>query len=97
MRGKLSSKGFSPKDVSDYGPLAKKFWTVVQQIPGFGEPSSRSKTVAAQPVVLKGLARLAYDLALGSKADQNDIWRDSGSLLKAGSWTSVIKTECGGC
>ena len=103
MRGKLSSKGFSPKDVSDYGSLAKKFWTVVQQIPGFGEPSSRSKTVAAQPVVLKGLARLAYDLALGSKADQNHdhlerLWVaiESGELdfsHKNGMWGLLMKSS----
>lgn len=71
MRGKLSSKGFSPKDVKDRASLAKKFWTVIQEIPDFGKPMSRSKTVAAQPVVLKALARLVYDLALGSKADVN--------------------------
>lgn len=71
MRGKLSSRGFSPKDVGDYKSLANKFWTVIQEIPDFGKPMSRSKTVAAQPVVLKGLARLVYDLGLGSKADIN--------------------------
>ena len=51
---------------------------------------SRSKTVAAQPVVLKGLA-LVYDLALGSKADKNHehlqrLWE----AIERGSWISAI-------
>ena len=50
---------------------------------------SRSKTVAAQPVVLKGLARLVYDLALGSKADRNHehlqrLWE----AIERGGWFS---------
>ena len=87
LRGKISSKQFTPADVRKYGNLAKKFWEVVQGIPGFGEPKSRSKTVAAQPVVLKGLARLAYDLGRGpdieqSKEDLGRLWAaiESGEL-----------------
>ncbi|WP_283810728.1 DNA sulfur modification protein DndB [Bradyrhizobium sp. S69] len=43
----------------------KRFWDVVQRIDGFKEEAQRTKTVAGQPVVLKALAKLAYDHAYG--------------------------------
>ena len=43
----------------------KKFWKTVLSIDGFGEPGAKTKTVAAQPVVLKALAKLAFDLSYG--------------------------------
>jgi DNA-sulfur modification-associated len=46
-------------------PFIKRFWEVVQRIDGFLEPHQRTKTVAGQPVVLKALAKLAYDHAFG--------------------------------
>lgn len=72
------------KNVSDLTPQSKidelrdfieKFWEVVQSIPGFGEKDQRSKTVAGQPVVIKSLAKLVHDLALGvpKLRDQNGL------------------------
>ena len=43
----------------------RRFWDVVQRIDGFMEPHQRTRTVAGQPVVLKALAKLAYDHAYG--------------------------------
>ncbi|MBO4224742.1 DNA sulfur modification protein DndB [Bradyrhizobium neotropicale] len=43
----------------------KRFWDVVQRIDGFTEEAQREKTIAGQPVVLKALAKLAYDHAYG--------------------------------
>ena len=71
MRGKVSSKGFTPAQVEQRGSLAIKFWGAIQAIPNFGKPGSRGLTVAAQPVVLKGIARLAFDLAFGKVKEQN--------------------------
>ena len=87
MRGKVSSKGFTPAEVDERGSLAIKFWEVIQTVPGFGKPGSRALTVAAQPVVLKGVARLAFDLAYGSVKEKNEehlglLWKaiESGEL-----------------
>jgi hypothetical protein len=43
--------------------IAREFWARVVQIPGFGQPGAKQKTVAAQPVVLKALAKLVHDFA----------------------------------
>lgn len=51
--------------------VAKQFWQAVAKIPGFGEEGAHKKTVAAQPVVLKALAKLAYDFALNRRKPAN--------------------------
>ena len=53
MFGKVSSKGITPADVKKNKDLAIHFWKHVQMIKSFGAPEARSKTVAAQPVVLR--------------------------------------------
>ena len=63
--GKTSSKTATPVQVNKASGLAKAFWERVQMIPGFGRSKAKTVTVAAQPVVLKGLARLIHDLAMG--------------------------------
>ncbi len=53
-------------------PVAVKFWEAVNEIPFLGELGAKMKTVAAQPVVLKALAKLTYDFAFGrSKNDKH--------------------------
>ncbi len=51
--------------------VAHRFWTAVQAIPGFGEDSARQKTTAAQPVVLKALAKLVYDFSFSNRRPAN--------------------------
>ncbi|SFO03829.1 DNA-sulfur modification-associated [Bradyrhizobium sp. Ghvi] len=55
----------------------KRFWEVVQRIEGFGDESQRTKTVAGQPVMLKALAKLAYDHAYGvpKLVDEAGLWK----------------------
>tara|TARA_B100000780_G_C21113015_1_gene449972 strand:+ start:732 stop:2264 length:1533 start_codon:yes stop_codon:yes gene_type:complete len=65
MFGKTSSKKITPAQVADRKGVAIKFWQTVQKIKYFGSEGSRKKTVAAQPVVLQAIARLAFDLAYG--------------------------------
>jgi hypothetical protein len=48
---------------------AKMFWERVLQIPGLKESRPRQKTVAAQPVVLKAMAKLVYDFFFGRNAE----------------------------
>ncbi|MEP0202220.1 MAG: DNA sulfur modification protein DndB [Halioglobus sp.] len=69
--GKVSSRDVTPSMVNEHKSLAKKYWEVVQGIPGFAEKGSRIKTIAAQPVVLKALARLVYDLGYGQRGVRN--------------------------
>jgi hypothetical protein len=40
-------------------------------MPGFGEDEARLKTVAAQPVVLKALAKLVFDFAFSNRRPEN--------------------------
>jgi hypothetical protein len=51
--------------------IALRFWTGVQAIPGFGEDQAREKTVAAQPVVLKAIAKLVYDFSFSNRRPAN--------------------------
>jgi hypothetical protein len=53
--------------------IATQFWTAIQAIPGFGEDKARQKTVAAQPVVLKALAKLVFDFCFSNRRPENGI------------------------
>lgn len=61
----------TPPDVTPKMDIAYRFWEAVTAIPGFGEPQAREKTVAAQPVVLKALAKLVYDFAFSNRRPDN--------------------------
>lgn len=45
--------------------VARRFWKQITSISGVGQPGGRKVTAAAQPVVLKALAKLTYDFAFG--------------------------------
>jgi hypothetical protein len=47
--------------------LAVRFWDAVLEIEGFGQKDAKKKTTAAQPVMLKGMAKVLFDLAFGGK------------------------------
>jgi len=61
----------TPAMVSPKQEVAYRFWETVPQIPGFGEERAKEKTVAAQPVVLKAMAKLVYDLAFSNRRPKN--------------------------
>jgi hypothetical protein len=67
--------GATPPMVEGKEEIAYRFWTAVGAIPGFGEERAREKTVAAQPVVLKALAKLVYDFKFSNRRpnDGDDI------------------------
>jgi hypothetical protein len=71
MINRLLVHGANVKDATPQSQIdakfsfIRRFWEVVQQIDGFTEPNQRTKTIAGQPVVLKALAKLAYDHAYG--------------------------------
>ena len=72
MLGKSSSKGVTPLKADRTLLQAKSFWGMVSKIPNFGKPQAKANTVAAQPVVLKGLAKLFYDTGFGQKNVRNE-------------------------
>jgi len=63
--------GANPSLVEGKTDVAHRFWTAVQAIPGFGEELAKEKTVAAQPVVLKALAKLIYDFSFSNRRPDN--------------------------
>lgn len=66
---KTNIKGAQPGEVGERLDVARQFWQAVSKIDEFGQPQARKKTVAAQPVVLKALAKLVYDYAFGRGRD----------------------------
>jgi hypothetical protein len=64
---KSNISGATPPDIDAKKDVATHFWTAVKEIPNFGSPQAKLKTVAAQPVVLKALAKLAFDYAFSKR------------------------------
>jgi hypothetical protein len=67
---KTNISGATPPQVEEKLVDARRFWEAVRDIPHVGKMGAKDKTVAAQPVVLKALAKLTYDFAFGSKKDE---------------------------
>lgn len=59
--------GATPAMLEGKQKTAIRFWSKVKEIPGFGEEQARMKTVAAQSVVLKALAKLIYDFKFSNR------------------------------
>jgi len=68
---KTNIGGAAPAVIKDKAPTAKAFWEAIAAIPGFGEQSAKESTVAAQPVVLKALAKLTYDFGFSARRPAN--------------------------
>lgn len=76
LLNKSNISGAKPQEIACRLPVAKRFWTAISAIEGFGEPQAKLKTVAAQPVVLKALAKLCYDFAFSPRhADEANLER----------------------
>ncbi len=65
--------GAVPNQVGPKLELATRFWETIAAIPDFGEPHAKEKTVAAQPVVLKALAKLVFDFAWGRRRNADHL------------------------
>jgi hypothetical protein len=66
---KTNINGATPILVESKMELAKSFWTEILKIKNILDVDSKQKTVAAQPVVLKALAKLFYDFNFGKNKD----------------------------
>ena len=70
--GKSNSKSATPAIVETRREYLKRFWKMIASTDGFGEDKAKSKTILAQPVMLKALAKLAFDLAYGHQNIRNE-------------------------
>lgn len=68
---KTNIAGALPSAIDDKASAAKAFWEAIRAINGFGEPGAKERTVAAQPVMLKALAKLAYDFGFSARRPAN--------------------------
>lgn len=66
---KTNISGAIPPLVDPKKDVATRFWGAIKNIPHLGDEGARLKTVAAQPVVLKALAKLTYDFAFSKRRD----------------------------
>jgi hypothetical protein len=57
--------------VDEREPQVEDLWSAIAHIPGFGEDQARNKTVAAQPVILKALAKITFDLLFSNRRPEN--------------------------
>lgn len=64
---KTNIAGATPPQVDEKLKTARELWEAIRDIPHVGKAGAKDKTVAAQPVVLKALAKLTYDFAFGAK------------------------------
>lgn len=72
--GKHNITTASPKSIAQLEHYGDQFWKLIATIPGFGTTGAKAKTVAAQPVVLKALARLFFEYHVGKgKGKRKDL------------------------
>lgn len=63
--------GATPAVIEPREPAIMELWSRIVEIPNFASHRAKEKTVAAQPVVLKALAKLAYDLNFSNRKPEN--------------------------
>jgi hypothetical protein len=63
--------GATPSVVEPREEAVLDLWNHIIKIPDFGSNRAKEKTVAAQPVVLKALAKLAFDLNFNNRRPEN--------------------------
>lgn len=64
---KSNIAGATPSTVEPRQQAIVDLWARISEIDGFGQSGAKEKTVAAQPVVLKALAKIAYDLNFSNR------------------------------
>lgn len=64
---KTNIRGATANNVEPKVNIVHRFWSEVMKIEGLGKPGAKLCSVAAQPVVLKALAKLTHDFAFNKK------------------------------
>lgn len=62
---KTTINGAMPADINMKEEYGCRFWGAISLIPHWGESGAKKNTVAAQPAVLKSIAKLCYDFGYG--------------------------------
>jgi hypothetical protein len=81
---KTTINGASPADINAKEDYGCRFWGAIGQIPHWGEEGAKKNTVAAQPVVLKALAKLAYDFGYGRDENPDHLERLLSAIEEGG-------------
>lgn len=68
---KTNARTASPAIVSERQEDIARLWEAISSLPGFGEDQAKLKTVAAQSVVLKALAKITFDLLYSNRRPDN--------------------------
>lgn len=63
--------GATPSVVEPREDVVLQLWSKITEVPEFGSSCAKEKTVAAQPVVLKALAKIAFDLNFNNRRPAN--------------------------
>src|SRR5262249_3813098 len=72
IHGANSKQPTPQAEVSEKLEFVERFWTAIHAVPGFIDVDARAKTVVAQPVMLKALAKVAHDLGYGKSSLQDN-------------------------
>jgi len=72
---KTTINGATPADINAKESYGMRFWEAIAQIPNWGAAGAKKNTVAAQPAVLKSLAKLVYDFSYGRDQDAEHLER----------------------
>lgn len=70
---KTNISSATPPLIEGKQDVAYRFWTAVRAIDGFGEERARQHTVAAQPVVLKAIAKLVFDFSFSNRRPDDGV------------------------
>ncbi len=63
--------GATPAVIDPRESAIMDLWSRITEIPNFGDHRAKEKTVSAQPVVLKAMAKIAYDLKFSNRRPSN--------------------------
>ncbi|MEQ1902033.1 MAG: DNA sulfur modification protein DndB [Devosia sp.] len=68
--------GATPAIVEPREATVLDLWSRITEIPNFGSDRAKEKTVAGQPVVLKAMAKIAYDLNFSNRKPESssELW-----------------------
>lgn len=68
---KSNINGATPPVVAPRMEMVRLMWEQIMTIPGFTAVDAREQTVAAQPVMLKAIAKVLFDLAFSNRRPEN--------------------------
>ncbi|WP_375404112.1 DNA sulfur modification protein DndB [uncultured Sphingomonas sp.] len=70
--------GATPAIIEPRMETVSQMWGAILKLDGFNEPGAKMSTVAAQPVVIKAIAKVVFDLAFSNRRpDNGDILLDA--------------------